>query len=81
MSAPGYVFPPSSQGGELPITQMSLMVPAATLTAGSVLQLLVGMVSPGAIFQNSGGISIPNTGAGSGLWLGVFAPAVTVNMH
>jgi len=41
--------------------------------------LVVGIVSIGAYLEEgAGGISIPNTGAGSGLWLGVLAPVVPV---
>jgi hypothetical protein len=40
--------------------------------------LLVSIVSPGALLQNSGGISIPDAGPGSGLWLTLLARPVGV---
>jgi len=72
------VFPPTPQSRGVPITSTSATVPAGTLPAGRDFNLLVGIVSPGAILQNSGGIRIPNAGTGSGLWLGLLAPAVGV---
>jgi hypothetical protein len=63
---------------EVPITTMSATVPGGALATGS-FSLLVGIVSIGAyVEEGSGAISIPNTGAGSGLWLGVLAPVVPV---
>ncbi|MGO8970974.1 MAG: fibronectin type III domain-containing protein [Myxococcaceae bacterium] len=70
---------PLTQNLELPIATMSATVPGGTLSTGSSFSLVVGIVSIGAYLEEgSGGIAIPNTGAGSGLWLGVLAPVVPV---
>ena len=62
------VFPAIPQSGEVPITSTSVTVPAGTLPAGGrEFNLLVDIVSPGAILQDSGGIAIPDAGTGSGL--------------
>lgn len=66
-----------NQTGEVPITTTSVTVPGGTLPVGN-LSLAVGIVSVGAYSQSTGGISIPGTGAGSGLWLGVLAPIVPI---
>jgi hypothetical protein len=73
-------YPADGGSGELPITTTSATVPAGTLSApGTGFYLLVGIVSPGAVFQDSGGIAIPDAGTGSGLWFGLLAPYVTIN--
>ena len=71
-------FPPSPQSGELPITSTSATVDAGTLPPATSFNLVVGIVTPGAILQNSGGIPIPDAGAGSGLWLGALSTNVGV---
>jgi len=57
----------------------STVVPAGSLTAGSY-QLLVGIATAG-IGSLTGGIPIPNTAAGSGLWVGGVAAAVPVTVQ
>jgi hypothetical protein len=71
---------PDGGTGEVPITTTTVTVPAGTLPAPAIgFYLLVGIVSPGAILQDSGGIAIPDAGTGSGLWLGLLAQPVVIN--
>ncbi len=75
------IFPSStSDSGELPISTTAAVVPQGSLPTGDVF-LMVGIVSPGAILQDSGGISIPNAAAGSGLWLGLLASIVPITVE
>jgi hypothetical protein len=75
-----FPIPPATQSGEVPITATSVTVPAGTLPTGT-LSLMVGIISQGAIFQDFGGIPIPNAATGSGLWFGLLAPIVPVTVQ
>jgi len=74
------MFPADGGSGEVPIANTSVTVPAGTLPAPATnFYLLVGIVSPGFVLQDSGGIAIPDAGTGSGLWLGLLAPDQLLN--
>ena len=74
------VFPADGGTPEVPITTTSVTVPAGTLPAPATnFYLLVGIATPGFYLQDTGGIAIPDAGAGSGLWLGLLAPYQTLN--
>jgi hypothetical protein len=79
LSANNFWFPADGGSGEVPIATPSVTVPAGTLPPGVIdLYLLVGIVTPGAYFQDSGGIAIADAGTGSGLWLGLLAQPVAI---
>jgi hypothetical protein len=74
------MFPADGGTPEVPITTTPVTVPAGTLFAPATnFYLLVGIGSPGFFLQDSGGIAIPDAGTGSGLWLGLLAPSLTIN--
>ncbi len=70
-----FVFPAGGNHGpeEVPLSTTSVTVPASTLPTGAD-EVLVGIATTGIVQQSSGGIPIPGTLPGSGLWLGAIAP-------
>jgi fibronectin type 3 domain-containing protein len=77
-----YPVPSGGSGGpaELPISTSSVSVPAGTIAAGSYA-VMVGIGTVGIGQQSSGGIPIPGTASGSGLWLGMIAPLVNIGVQ
>ncbi|MBF0558051.1 MAG: hypothetical protein HQL08_04655, partial [Nitrospirae bacterium] len=57
----------------------SYTVPANSLTAGNY-ELLVGIGTQGIGGENTGGIAIPNTAGGSGLWIGGITAFVPITV-
>jgi hypothetical protein len=85
MDATGdFAFPvPTPDGGgpaELPISTLSYKVPANTLSAGNH-SVLMGVGTVGIADQRSGGIAIPGTSSGSGLWLGFVSALIPVTVQ
>jgi hypothetical protein len=79
MNSTGNFIYPGKNPVNVLTSSISYTVPANSLAAGSY-KLLVGIGTQGIGGENTGGISIPNTAAGSGLWIGGITAFVPITV-
>ncbi len=81
MNGPTF-YPTNSNNNplELPTSSTQYTLPANSTTINGVYTVFVGIATKGIVGQ-TGGISIPNTASGSGLWIGGISAQVQFTMQ